>query len=232
MQWLPDKADEITNTMVFTSPSDHFVDVRIFQKNYPFIGDSTNPKKFEEVFEWAMTGVEKPIVGTNKIEFVHEINSHCVLKAVEKGVPLEECPSDPDVGAFFPIAGSEDRKETGSMLNPTTGKVGEYVEIWRSLDPNQTRPDSEARETEADVESAVYQPVTSGFSGKLIRLGNWVQGILYDTADKDHPLSVVRLFWDDKSSSYATLIKYGRHEFPDIFEGLRLSIGGIEWQKI
>lgn len=235
LQWLPEQPEELSHTMVFTSPKDHFVDVRILKSRYPYLQDGKVPEPFEDVFQWVITGVEESIEGTNKISFNHEINLVEVMESAHTGKPIEECRGAPDIGAFWDIEGSEDRKETGVMMHPDTHKVTEYVEIWRSLDPLKHTPDTEVRESESEVKSVVLEPVLSLFLGKIVRLGNWVLGILYEKSEKTYPLSVFRSYFNEEKNAWIPLIVYGLHSFPESFEwqrGETTTAGPIEWKCI
>ncbi|KAF8001965.1 hypothetical protein HF325_002930 [Metschnikowia pulcherrima] len=188
--------------MVFTSAQDHFVDVRIYKDKYPYRQVGEQPERFEDVFDWVIVGEEGPLKTQIKLEIARSL-------ATKK--PLSECRSDPDVGAFWPIEGSEDRKETGAMAHPNTGTTTEYVEIWRSLNPNLTSVDKEVREGHDEKGAATHEdatPVatydlkTKGFIGRIIRLGNWVQGVIYEENETEFPISVVRKFRDANSGKW------------------------------
>ncbi|OBA20417.1 hypothetical protein METBIDRAFT_43510 [Metschnikowia bicuspidata var. bicuspidata NRRL YB-4993] len=227
LQWLPDEPQECTNTMVFTSLKDHFVDVRIYKDQYPYRQSGDTPEKFENVFQWVIVGDEEEIEGTNQIQFNHTVNSQEIMKSLVSGKPLSECRSAPDIGSFWAIEGTEDRKETGSMAHPDTGIKTEYVEIWRSLNPNASSVKREVREG-YDVTGLATQdapgPVMTfdlkadGFIGRIIRLGNWVQGVIYEENERRFPISVMRSFWDADSGVWQELVGYGKHEFPEIYK--------------
>lgn len=230
LQWLPNEPEELTSTLVFTTPQDHFVDVRIYNEQYPHIQKGSTPEAFDKIFQWVITGEEEEIPDTNKIRFRHEVNLQEVMKSLESGRPLSECRSEPDIGAFWSIEGSEDRKETGSMVNPETGKHTDYVEIWRSLDPALTTPVTEIREISGkEHEVLTLELKHNGVLGRIIRLGNWVQGVIYEEAEKTHPISVLRCFYDSNAGEWKDLIRYGKHSFPELFK--ELEEDGL-WKKI
>lgn len=222
IQWLPNEPTETSHTLVFTTSQDHFVDVRIKKDMYPFKQDGAQPVDFNEVFEWVIVGEEEPIANTNKIQFNHKVNLQEIMKSLTTGKPLLECKSAPDIGSFSAIEGSKDRKEMGRMVNPETGKSTEYVEIWRSLNPEETTFETEVRENEnkdgheisgpVDVYNATYDLEEGSVYGRVIVLGRWIQGVIYDSSDKSHPLSVLRAYRED-SGAWRTLIRYGRRDF-------------------
>lgn len=214
IQWLPEEPEEFSNTMVFTSLGNHYVDIRILSNQYPY------PKRekdlpIDEVFQWCLSGVEEPISGTPRIAFHSSIDSQQISKAIKNGTPVQQ--GEPDVGTFLQY--EDYRKETGKMTNPATGVVQKYVEIWKPLDINKHEPDHEA----VLYESVLYEPfkgivleidTNEYFAGKIVRLGHWVQGLVYDKRNKDVPLAVIRRHKD------VNLIEYGNTDwFPVDFEG-------------
>lgn len=238
IQWLPDEAEELTSTMVLSTPGDRFTDVRVFKNKYPYVKkESVEP--IEEVFQFATIGWEEEIKGTNKMRFHTTVNLAEIIKSIRTGKSLEECTAAADIGAFWPIEGSEDRKETGAMENPATGKVTEYVEIWRSLNPEEATPDHEVREGhwplgEREVRVRVFDTETEGFIGRIVRLGNWVQGVLFEASTED-PLSVMRSFYNETTGEWTTLIDYGKREFPRLYKDWDASqedADGIHWKRV
>lgn len=240
IQWLPDEPSELTSTLVSTSASDHFVDVRILKDKYPHVQQGPEPENFEDVFDWVITGEEQEIPGTSKIQFNHAINLQEIMNSLKTGIPLLECKSAPDIGDFSAIDNSEDRKETGSMVNPETGKMTPYVEIWRSLNPEKSTPSSEIREGK-DENGQKYELKGSLINwtydlnegtryGRIIRLANWVQGIVHDKSEKTHPISVMRAYFDQSCGKFIYVIKYGLYEFPDIQDTHCIEAKG--WKKL
>lgn len=238
IQWPPEEAGENTVTMVVYSKLGHFVDIRVFKENYPVIEENpTSLDMYIENFEWTMTGdeivMEPTIPDTFKLQFTHEIDSMAIIKSITCNLPVEDCATDPDVGTFWKVPGSDDRKETGSMLNPATGKVQEYVEMWRSLDDRKHTPTNEVREgKDTDSDQYVLRIEQKDFQGQLIRSGNWCQGILYDKLNKTVPLNVIRAYFDGEKWQY--LIKYGSFKFPVDFAkpNTEIECDGLKWKCI
>lgn len=238
IQWLPEEAEELTSTMVLSTPTGLFTDVRVFKDKYPYVKkESVEP--IAEVFQFATIGWEEEIKDTNKLRFHTTVNLQEIIKSIKTGKSLEECRAAPDIGAFWPIEGSEDRKETGAMENPATGKVTDYVEIWRSLNPEESSPNHEVREghwelKEREVRVRVFDTATEGFIGRIVRLGNWVQAVLFEESAQD-PLSVMRSFYDEKSGEWTTLIEYGKREFPSVYKDWdadEVVANGIQWKRV
>ncbi|EGV64849.1 hypothetical protein CANTEDRAFT_113613, partial [Yamadazyma tenuis ATCC 10573] len=229
--------------MVIYSKGEHFVDIRVFKDHYPVIEENPRSlKQFTDTFEWTMTGDEIPmeaaIPDTYVLSFTHEIDSLAVVKSIEENIPVEQCLSEPDVGTFWKLPDSEDRKETGNMTNPATGKKGDYVEIWRSLSALNATPSEDVRETPHDIANDKNLHVlrvldNEQFEGQFIRSGAWCQGLLYDKLNKIVPLNVVRGYFDGEKWQW--LIKYGSFNFPVLFSGSigdTIDINGVVWSCI
>ncbi|CUM66965.1 uncharacterized protein PRCAT00004652001 [Priceomyces carsonii] len=216
IEWPPEVPEEETKTMVFTSPQNHFVDVRIYKNRYPYLSQDTNVF-LDDLFQWCMSGVEEPIYGTNKIKFLHDVDSQVISKSIKLHIPLHEAVGEPDIGDFSLKTESGDRIETGLMINPASSLKQDYVEIWRSLDPNQHTPTIEVKEKcppeEFDV--TVLKVSSDRYEGKVIKLGNWTQGILHDKHNLKMPLHVIRSFFNSSTHQTVPLIQYGDMElFP------------------
>jgi len=231
IQWPPEPAGEDTKTIVITTPDNHFVDLRAYIDHYPYRNQGS--EEFENVFQWCSCGVERPIANSSKIEFCQEINSIAIWKSIRANESL--APPEPDIGDFSSIPNSEDRKEVGTMTNSASGKRQPYVEIWRSLDPNENSLEHEVRQSSHTTVNKVFTLVVSsaGYTGKLVRVGNWAQGIIYDKSNKERPLHVIQ---SHLKGSWSTLLAYGAIElFPVSFDGCindTVRISHLEWKCI
>lgn len=238
IQWPPEEVGENTKTMVIYSNEGHFVDIRIFLDQYPII--QSNPESLENftrAFEWATTGkeleLEATIPETYRLQFDTDVNSVDVIKSIEQNLPLDACKGAADIGTFWKVPGSSERKETGSMVNPATGKNSEYVEIWRTISSVESTPEKEVLPKDNEQPDLyVLKAQMQGFDGLFIKSGNWCQGVLYDQLNKIVPLNVVRGFYREK---WEYLIKYGSFEFPMDFQGKKgdtVNVDGISWTCI
>ncbi|KAI1122915.1 hypothetical protein F5Y10DRAFT_63664 [Nemania abortiva] len=110
IRWLPDAASEPTSTIVLTSPGRRFVDIRILK-------DATEPATS---LDWAFAGISssEPRNGVRHSTWRHIVDSR--TSAAETVV---------DEGDMFP---QDDGRslETGRMINPATGKMTDYEEMW------------------------------------------------------------------------------------------------------
>lgn len=243
IQWLSEQAGELTDTLVISTPKCFSTDVRIFKEHYPYEkGNDLDLDAMDKIFEFVSMGTEIDIEGTNQVQFPSEVNLQEIVQAIKTGKSVEECKAPPDIGTFWPIEGSEDRKETGSMVNPATGVCTDYVEVWRSLNPAETTPDEEVRENhwknkKEDTEVGVYtyNAQEDNHRGRLIRLGNWVQAVFYAYTNGKHELSVLRAYYDESSGQWQYLIRYGPYDFPDLgtlFDKESIDFGGVLWTRV
>ncbi|KAJ6524492.1 hypothetical protein B0H19DRAFT_898240, partial [Mycena capillaripes] len=105
IRWLPDDASEPTRTIVLTAlKSGVFLDVRFDKES----GD----------LDWAFAGYRSS-VEPNSTKFTHHIDSQTLS-------PLDVV----DVGSNTPLPDGR-TLEAGEMVNPATGILTPYEEIWR-----------------------------------------------------------------------------------------------------
>ncbi|KZO98584.1 hypothetical protein CALVIDRAFT_553841 [Calocera viscosa TUFC12733] len=159
---------ETTDTLVLSFPSNHFIDLR-------FVKDAS-----PAALDWGFAG--RMETTGNQAKFVHLIDSRSPLD------PL----SVQDSGDFE-ILPSGDERETGSMLNPSTGKVMSYVEIWRKL----SKPAIDG----AVCLKSVGDDDVDAWIG---RVGTWYQGICV----RHGHISAVRRALDEKGS-WKDILKVG-----------------------
>lgn len=241
IQWLPNEVEELTNTLVFSTPKCFSTDVRVFKEHYPYVKSEAEPEPIEQVFQFVSIGTEVAIEGTNRVEFPSEVNLQVIIQAIKTGKSLDDCKGlNPDIGSFWPIENSEDRKETGSMVNPANDKLTEYIEVWRSLNPEETTPSVEVRENHwkgqrTELKVQTYDASGENYRGRLIKLNNWVQAVLYVYENGLHQLSVARAHLDQESGEWEFLINYGKYDFPEFSKALveeEFEYGGITWSRI
>ncbi|PFH50008.1 hypothetical protein AMATHDRAFT_146334 [Amanita thiersii Skay4041] len=111
IRWPPADPSEPTDTIVLTGETGVFVDVRIV--------------KGSNALDWAIAGYRTQ-TGTNTVKFTHLIDSrsentdgleeHCTNTVLSDGSVLE----------------------VGEMVNPETGKVAPYEEVWLDEEQKQT----------------------------------------------------------------------------------------------
>lgn len=120
IQWLPDPPSEPTSTLVLTSSQRRFVDIRVIANDTPG-PKAANPSHVE----WSFAGHSTSFTTNNKThtQWHHWIDSTTTTPedVVDKG---EMLPEDSEGLAL----------EKGSMVNPATGRLTEYLEAWRDVD--------------------------------------------------------------------------------------------------
>ncbi|KAK4169849.1 protein HRI1 [Cladorrhinum sp. PSN259] len=129
IRWLPDAPSEPTSTIVLTSPERRYVDIRILNPTTgnPIDEDATLPLSR---LDWAIAGTSSsescidPSTGErhDDCKWRHWIDSRTL--DVENAT---------DEGKNYTVEGNPSLTlEKGSMVNPATGLVAEYEEVWRS----------------------------------------------------------------------------------------------------
>jgi hypothetical protein len=183
IRFLPSPPSEPTNTLVLTAGiptssqcSNFFVDFRPL---------SASPSECE----WAFAGY-KVQPHPNKSRWIHLIDSRGAEWEGEHGIE--------DSGVFETLPNG-DELERGEMLNPVSGKVGPYEEVWRDepLPPN------------LQVTVALTE-TDGGVKGVVVRMGQWLQGILRISPDE---VVASRYWW--AAGDWALRANYGAPHYPD-----------------
>ncbi|GME73535.1 unnamed protein product [[Candida] boidinii] len=254
IQWLPDEAGERSITVVLSSPGSRFVDLR------PVIPSIVTPEESEFPFEWAFAGYERVLKGDYSImEFTHDFfdSSYIYKYQLFNKNLLSEKPLLEDISAdigYFETIGIGRRRETGKMANSANGdKITDYVEIWQSLNPIKFTPTEKAilhedtEEGTTEYGCYVYDIVGDDnkelYEGRVIRVGNWIQGLVWDKSDKTSkvPISAIRLWFDKSKGNWVDVHSFGNlksfENFP-IFNDFKIvnvnsefttSDGNITW---
>ncbi|CAK7231242.1 hypothetical protein SEUCBS140593_007860 [Sporothrix eucalyptigena] len=148
--WLPAPHSEPTSTVVLTSPGRWYVDVRILlSKDGAFLGDSE--------LEWALAGTSESTAVTSGV-------SDCVWRHWVDS-RHEDADTQVDRGRNTDQADGS-VLETGAMVNPATGHIQNYEEVWQDTD------------VPADSRCVVLQHEAGPDRGLTIVLGGYCQGIL------------------------------------------------------
>ncbi|KAI1153043.1 hypothetical protein F4825DRAFT_282474 [Nemania diffusa] len=123
IRWLPDAASEPTSTVVLTSPGHRFVDIRILK-------DTDEPAA---ALDWAFAGLSSSEIrnGVRHSTWRHVVDSRTRVSEIAV-----------DEGDMFP---QDDGRtlETGRMVNPATGKLTDYEEIWSDPEPEDGIPEAD-----------------------------------------------------------------------------------------
>ncbi|KAI1182861.1 hypothetical protein F5B17DRAFT_443904 [Nemania serpens] len=120
IRWSSDAPSEPTSTVVLTSPGHRFVDIRILKDASTDVAAAASGS-----LDWAFAGPSSSEIrdgGQRHSTWRHVVDSR--TRAPETVV---------DDGDIFP---QEDGRtlETGRMVNPATGKLADYEEVWTDLE--------------------------------------------------------------------------------------------------
>lgn len=149
--WLPAPHGEPTSTIVLTSPARRFVDIRVTLA--------------DQSLEWGFAGTSSYSVIDDvyeKGQWRHWVDNQHPLGAevVDEGV----CSQQED-GSML---------EVGAMVNPDTGAIGDYEEVWDDVKP--VGPAGEV------ARCVVLQHETETSRGVVELLGSYLQGVLKNEA--------------------------------------------------
>ncbi|KAK0746461.1 hypothetical protein B0T18DRAFT_438441 [Schizothecium vesticola] len=168
IRWLPDPASEPTSTIVVTSPERRFVDIRVLL-DAQSLPDGTLP----------LSGLDWAIAGTStSSDPLPDGSSHCVWShwissrtADVDGVADEGDNHPQPDGSVL---------ETGRMVNPATGEVGDYEEVWVSEEIKTVEAGGgPPGEGEGPVCVVMKMEAEGGMKrGMLVRLGQYCQAVV------------------------------------------------------
>ncbi|KAI9766429.1 MAG: hypothetical protein M1840_006536 [Geoglossum simile] len=203
IRWLPDRAKEPTSTLVLTSRNLHFVDLRILKPLNPGEPDLPNEGGPCSRLEWAFSGVAKYTELPDRVhaEWSHEIDSRANSLNKDEGDLILQ-----HDGSVL---------ETGRMVNPATGEMTQYEEVWADLEVNITGGGSHR----ISIVIAVVDDLR-GIKGKIVRVGQWCQGI----SKVGTVTHAERWHWVEREPDTATASK-GEHQSDGDWERVA-KIGG------
>jgi hypothetical protein len=166
-------ATEPTSTLVLTSPGSKYLDIRILKP--PTASDPTLPNEGGPMsrLEWAFAGTTRSSTvptsdyGPQPTHIRHSIWEHWVDSRVAWGAPLVA-----DEGDMYPQADGR-TLELGTMVNPATGVLTAYEEMWRDVAAVATGADK----VKYCVVITMDDPVNRA-RGMVARIGQWCQGLL------------------------------------------------------
>ncbi|RDW66499.1 hypothetical protein BP6252_10134 [Coleophoma cylindrospora] len=183
----------LNSTLVLTSAGKHYVDVRVFL--------TTSPHESQKL-EWGFAGTsqsappqfdkDNKLVKPGHSKWNHWVDNKTVEEVQDEGY-------------MYPIEGSNEVRETGSMAHPDTGKITPYEEIWIDLELVKVGEKGKYASWVMKHEDSY-----SKTRGMLCRIGEWVQGVLR-IGDE---ISVVRYKWDTENSQWQLKLSMGRFDMP------------------
>ncbi|KAF2191402.1 hypothetical protein K469DRAFT_458952, partial [Zopfia rhizophila CBS 207.26] len=161
---------EPTSTLVLTSPSQIFIDIRILKPI--FSSDELLPNTGGPAYrlEWGFAGrsTSAPIPRQETKGVKHSIWEHWVDSRWSIGSP--EIPVDE--GDLYPISSTQ-TLEFGTMFNPTVSAIHNYEEMWSDIEVQRC-----GTETKKWCVVLMVNDAANGVRGMVIRLGQYCQGLL------------------------------------------------------
>jgi hypothetical protein len=182
IKWGQEPASEPTSTLVLTTKSGWYIDVRILLPNPRLNPDSVPPEKDDlalwketskhgslslERLDWGFTGQATSTPspdgkGPRHSRWEHWVDSKTKI-------------DDPPVSDEGYMYAREDGRtlEKGRMVNPATGVDEDYEEMW--ADPPVEKP---AHWKDDSLSGVVLKCEQKGIKGSIVRLGSYCQGVL------------------------------------------------------
>ncbi|KAK4539222.1 hypothetical protein LTR36_000877 [Oleoguttula mirabilis] len=223
VRWLPEQASEPTSTLVLTSAESRFVDIRIFRAQH---GSEVVEATEGEINTLPSSRLEWAFAGTSSTELRHPPDGgQAVVHSTWKHwVDCRKVDVDGvvDEGDMYPKAGGR-TLETGSMVDPATGKLTEYEEMWKDLQPVAVGQDSEEDGRKGCVVLQLQDDEHEA-RGVVVRVGQYVQGVLR----VGKRFSLERWEWKGKEEGWKRLVRIGDLWVPCgvATEEGRLEVGG------
>ncbi|KAK4141756.1 uncharacterized protein C8A04DRAFT_13771 [Dichotomopilus funicola] len=247
IRWFPDAASEPTSTIVLTTPARRFVDLRILKGTEANGADIGNAGVVSDLnrLDWAIAGtssVDPPHTtdnSTNPIQhgrWAHWIDSR-----------LAECDGVVDEGDMVTDPANPALTiETGRMVNPATGAVTAYEEIWRSEGILDVPAGGGGGAFKLGItcialrmDSTPHQSNGPIKRGLVVRLGQYCQAFARD----GDALAVERVVWNAETQRWVTTVRMGdpRLEMPTEVAtylahvtavGDEVRVGGVGWRVV
>ncbi|KAI7304778.1 hypothetical protein KC315_g15000 [Hortaea werneckii] len=243
IRWIPDPFSEPTSTLVLTSAAKRFVDIRVLKdsslsQHSSSMTEDTDLKPFSAL-DWAFAGTSSSSVGSsdeNGNAVAHCEWCHWVDNRTER-------PEDAvDEGKMYPIEGDGQRSlEKGRMVNPDTGRMTEYEEIWRDVDavgiPEVVGGEGVEGEDEQKVSAVlILDEPEQRARGMVVRIGQYCQGVLRVKEE----FSLERWEWAGKEKGWERKVRMGSLFLPcgpamDILGmqvGSQVKHGDFRWEVV
>ncbi|KAF3762065.1 hypothetical protein M406DRAFT_357325 [Cryphonectria parasitica EP155] len=203
IKWGTDDPSEPTSTLVLTSPSRWFVDIRVLKTALPVPTDARHvvlSDLTDNQLDWAFGGTSSTsqLTRENGTHVSHSTFRHWVDS---RTTSPEEVVDEGDM--FEQPSGLT--LETGHMVNPATGYDTEYEELWRDEQPQPVpglakcivlRAHDDANETR----------------GLFVCLGQYAQGVIR----RGHIFTAERWIWNSSDSKWERQLRWGTHSTPTL----------------
>lgn len=196
-----------SSTIVLTSAYKRYVDVRVFNplpnEIKPFLPIDRSGENSSARLDWAFAGISssKPAELSNNGAVVRPGHSTWYHWVDNKTL-------DPaaDEGYMYPTYGTNLTTERGAMVNPRTGVLTEYEEVWQDLEISKCGEDEVFVSWVACLGGPHSAPSRKGV---LCRIGQWIQGVL---RVNESDMRVMRWKWHEDRKDW--LQELGIGDFP------------------
>ncbi|UNI15939.1 hypothetical protein JDV02_002423 [Purpureocillium takamizusanense] len=217
IRWLPGEAQEPTSTVVLTSPSRRFVDLRIIVKK-PAAGAAAAADSDAESdapgllplsrLDWAIAGTSSSSTTEREDGRGGQVTTHgkwrhwidSTTREADGVVDEGDMITQPDGTTL----------ETGSMVNPATGLVTAYEEVWEDEEPvvpSFSRAGSSTSAISPPLLCVVLEMDQQGQGGQgmVVRLGRWCQGFVRAGED----IALERWLWSEGTGGWRREARMG-----------------------
>ncbi|POS72987.1 hypothetical protein DHEL01_v208624 [Diaporthe helianthi] len=206
IRWGAGPPAEPTSTLVLTSPGRRFfVDVRVLTAASPSLGSVTGPDNESagslprDSLDWAFAGTSSTTktFGPDGSDTTHSVFNHWVdSRTTEPQLVRDEGDMTAHAGGLA--------LEVGNMVNPATGRMTAYEELWSDEVP--------VRAGAQNPSCVVFQLSDEPGSkrGQFILLGRYAQGVLRvgDT------FTAERWVWNEEHGRWKQTVKVGDNSEP------------------
>ncbi|OAQ75185.1 sodium/nucleoside cotransporter [Purpureocillium lilacinum] len=198
IRWLPGEAEEPTLTVVLTSPARRFVDLRIVKPAASATADAdeSDARLPFSRLDWAIAGTSSSTTRDDVSGGVitHGKWTHWIDSTTRKASGVV------DEGDMVTQADGT-TLETGSMVNPATGRVTAYEEVWEDEEPAAPCVVLEVDEGDGDDDGGEGK----GKQGRVVRLGRWCQGFVRE----GEKIALERWLWSGETNKWRRTVRMG-----------------------
>lgn len=215
LRWLPDPVPEEdnTSTIVTTSNEYRFVDLRVFKE--ALLSPSEEVGQSLSQLEWGLAGTSSsvPAKGSNGEEITHGVWKHWIDSRSLDADGVQ------DEGDNYSLSDGK-ILEKGRMVNPETGKLTEYEEVWEDLKVERVGRDSSSGEIQCVVIQVHDEKCE--VRGLVVRVGQFCQGIMRVGGE----VAVERWVWGE--DHWKRTVRMGKGSLPcgEAMQSTKLKLGG------
>lgn len=224
---IPGDPSEPTSTIVLTSLTSHYVDIRIDKAAHQSESQQHLEINSPSILDWAFAGTSTVTQGSGPDKPSHSVWEHWIDSKSDNPAS--------DEGDMY-VQENGDVLEKGTQKHPDTGEEVEYEELWTDLVINVI-PEEGGRY------STVLKHESEDAKGLFVRVGGWCQGILKEGGK----LTVERWRWATQENDehqgpgyWKRIVRFGDGEMPSptLYKGIKDSkdttvvSGELKWEVV